>query len=71
MPLGPWVADYARRRYGPSTPQDALKAWALLLGSVYNATDSHADHSRDIPTSRPGVLLIQQSSEALRRPCYC
>ena len=55
MPLGPWVADYARRRYGPSTPEDALKAWALLLGSVYNATDSHTDHSRDIPTSRPGV----------------
>ena len=55
MPLTQWVADYARRRYGPSTPNEALQAWDLLLQSVYNATDSHTDHSRDIPTSRPGA----------------
>ncbi|CAL5229140.1 g12413 [Coccomyxa viridis] len=66
VPLGPWVADYARRRYGPSTPEDALKAWALLLGSVYNATDSHTDHSRDIPTSRPGLTPFEIGLWGLR-----
>ena len=55
MPLKLWVADYVRRRYGPATPESALQAWALLLASVYNATDCHTDHSRDIPTSRPGI----------------
>ncbi|EIE20595.1 hypothetical protein COCSUDRAFT_37819 [Coccomyxa subellipsoidea C-169] len=50
-----WIEAYARRRYGNSTPPTALVAWDLLLRSVYNATDGHTDHSRDIPTSRPGL----------------
>ncbi len=54
VPLPQWVADYARRRYGPGTPDSTLRAWQLLLESVYSATDRHTDHSRDIPTSRPG-----------------
>ena len=65
VPLLQWVADYARRRYGPNTPDSALRAWQLLLESVYNATDCHTDHSRDIPTSRPGpaaglLLCVQR-----------
>ena len=59
MPLPRWVADYARRRYGPGTPESVLHAWQLLLESVYNATDCHTDHSRDIPTSRPGLTAPQ------------
>ena len=59
MPLPHWVEDYARRRYGPGTPEAALKAWQRLLKSVYNATDCHTDHSRDIPTSRPGLAAHQ------------
>ena len=66
MPLPQWVADYARRRYGPGTPDSAPRAWQLLLESVYNATDSHTDHSRDIPTSRPGMTAPQLHCE--RRP---
>ena len=66
MPLAQWVADYARRRYGPGTPDSALRAWQLLLESVYNATDCHTDHSRDIPTSRPGLAAPHLHCE--RRP---
>lgn len=34
-------------------------AWAKLLASVYNAQDGHTDHSRDIPTSRPGLSPVE------------
>lgn len=61
VPLPAWVGDYARRRYGPETPDSALQAWGLLLSSVYNATDSHTDHSRDITTSRPGTPELPAS----------
>ena len=62
MPLPRWVADYARRRYGPNTPDSALRAWQLLLESVYNATDCHTDHSRGHPhqptrSERPPAAL--------------
>ena len=55
MEVEGWIEAYARRRYGNSTPPTALVAWDLLLRSVYNATDGHTDHSRDVPTSRPGL----------------
>ncbi|BDA50506.1 Alpha-N-acetylglucosaminidase [Coccomyxa sp. Obi] len=54
-----WIAAYARRRYGRETPPTALAAWDMLRRSVYNATDGHTDHSRDIPTSRPGLSPVE------------
>lgn len=54
-----WIAAYARRRYGRETPSTALAAWDMLRRSVYNATDGHTDHSRDIPTSRPGLSPVE------------
>ncbi|KAK9841152.1 hypothetical protein WJX74_000989 [Apatococcus lobatus] len=53
--LGAWTKDYVVRRYGPSTPDSAVDAWDLLLGSVYNCQDLHLDHNQDIPVSRPGL----------------
>lgn len=55
LDAGDWVRGYARRRYGPQTGPSAEVAWAKLGSSVYNAKDGHTDHSRDIPTSRPGL----------------
>lgn len=61
-----WIIAYARRRYGTATPPAALVAWEILLRSVYNATDDHTDHSRDIPTSRPGLSPVEVSLWGLK-----
>ena len=54
-----WARAYARRRYGPRTPPTAELAWTKLMRSVYNASDCHTDHGRDIPTSRPGLSPLE------------
>ena len=63
---GGWVRGYARRRYGPRTPPSAEAAWAVLGASVYGARDGHTDHSRDIPTSRPGLSPAEVGLWGLR-----
>lgn len=61
-----WIADYARRRYGQGTPPSALTAWNKLLHTVYNATDAHTDHNRDIVISRPGLEAAEIGLWGLR-----
>ena len=56
MRIDDWIADYARRRYGPATPPAAVAAWSNLARSVYNATDAHTDHARDIPDQPPRTV---------------
>ena len=54
--LTEWTWSYAERRYGGI--DDSIKdAWAILLRSVYNCTDSHKDHNRNIPVERPSLKI--------------
>ena len=55
MELQSWMRDYVPQRYGTAVPESAHAAWAILLATVYNATDYHLDHARDIPQSHPGL----------------
>ena len=54
--LSHWTADYSERRYGKSSI-NAKKAWSILLSTVYNCSDNHADHNHGIPVSRPALNL--------------
>lgn len=61
-----WTQDYVVRRYGPSTPDSAIKAWGLLLDSVYDCQDLHADHNQDVPVSRPGLDSAEVAPHGLQ-----
>lgn len=50
-----WLENYVTQRYGIQPPSEAHTAWQLLRHSVYDATDGHLDHAKDIPTSLPGL----------------
>ena len=54
--LPSWTAAYSERRYGKSSI-NAKKAWYILLSTVYNCSDNHADHNHGIPVSRPALNL--------------
>lgn len=55
-----WADSYVERRYG-SPSNEAKIAWRLLLSSVYNCTDNHADHNHGIPVVRPTSLNLRYS----------
>ena len=55
-----WTDLYAERRYGRLN-NDAKLAWRLLLSTVYNCSDDHADHNHGIPVVRPTSLGLQYS----------
>eukprot|EP00794_Sanderia_malayensis_P003266 gene3266-3747_t len=51
-----WTMAYSDRRYGLIN-EDARKAWQLLVKSIYNCTDNHANHNHDVPVSRPSFKV--------------
>ncbi len=51
-----WSAAYAERRYGVRD-DNAIKAWNLLVKTVYNCSDNHADHNHGIPVWRPSFKM--------------
>ena len=53
-----WTELYVERRYGHLN-DDVKTAWGLLLSSVYNCSDDHADHNHGIPVVRPTSLDLQ------------
>ena len=56
-----WTDSYAERRYGQANIEAKL-AWRLLLSTVYNCSDDHADHNHGIPVVKPTSLGLQYST---------
>ena len=54
-PLGPWIRDYARRRYGREDPEIA-EVWDTLLDTVYKTPVQSGSLVRD----RPGLYDPQR-----------
>lgn len=63
MHLQRWMEQYAMRRYGPDAPRAAVQAWTILSQTVYNATDGHSDHCKDVPVSRPALSRAERTSQ--------
>jgi len=56
-----WTDSYVERRYGKVNIEAKL-AWRLLLSTVYNCSDDHADHNHGIPVVKPTSLGLQYST---------
>ena len=52
-----WVSSYSNRRYGGVT-DDSIKAWHLLLKSVYNCTDGRNNLRQTVITAMPSFTIV-------------